>query len=75
MTPRRADRPPDDDEPQLSDDDIRWIHQQRKLDAHAEWLRGQVRVLWPWVVSVDGAGRKRTIVSGKYKYVQDITKD
>lgn len=27
------------------------------------------------VQMVDGAGRKRTIVSGKYKYVQDITKD
>lgn len=26
------------------------------------------------VQMVDGAGRKRTIVSGKYKYVQDITK-
>lgn len=24
---------------------------------------------------VDGAGRKRTIDGGKYKYVQDITKD
>lgn len=55
MTPRRADRPPDDDEPQLSDDDIRWIHEQRKLDAHAEWLRGQVRVLYPWVISIVGA--------------------
>lgn len=27
------------------------------------------------VQMLDGAGRKRTIVSGKYKYVQDITKD
>ena len=27
------------------------------------------------VQMVDGAGRKRTIVSGKYKYAQDITKD
>ena len=27
------------------------------------------------VQMLDGAGRKRTIVSGKYKYTQDITKD
>ena len=55
MTPKLADRPPDDDEPELSTDDIRWIHEQRKLDAHAEWLRGQVRVLYPWVISIVGA--------------------
>ena len=54
MTPRKAD-PHIDDPPSLTDDDIRWIHEQRKLDAHAEWLRGQVRVVWPWVVSIVGA--------------------
>ena len=27
------------------------------------------------VQMLDGAGRKRTIASGKYKYTQDITKD
>ena len=40
---------------ELTNDDIRWIHEQRKLDAHAEWLRGQIRVVWPWVVSIVGA--------------------
>ena len=40
---------------ELTNDDIRWIHEQRKLDAHAEWLRGQVRVVWPWVVSIVGS--------------------
>lgn len=40
---------------ELTNDDIRWIHEQRKLDAHAEWLRGQVRVLYPWVISIVGA--------------------
>ena len=54
MTPKRA-APYDDDTPVLSDDDIRWIHEQRKLDAHAEWLRGQIRVIWPWVISIVGA--------------------
>ena len=55
MTPKRAELPLDDDEPELSTDDIRWIHEQRKLDAHAEWLRGQIRVLYPWVISIVGA--------------------
>ena len=54
MTPRKAD-PHIDDPPSLTDDDIRWIHEQRKLDAHAEWLRGQIRVIWPWVLAVVGA--------------------
>lgn len=27
------------------------------------------------VQMIDGAGRKRTIITGKYRYVQDITKD
>ena len=52
MTPRKADTP--DDHLELSDDDIRWIHEQRQLDNHAKWLRGQVRVLYPWVISVVG---------------------
>ena len=55
MTPKRAELPLDDDEPELSTDDIRWIHEQRKLDAHAEWLCGQIRVLYPWVISIVGA--------------------
>ena len=54
MTPRKAD-PHIDDPPSLTDDDIRWVHEQRKLDAHADWLRGQVRILYPWVISIIGA--------------------
>ena len=52
MTPKHAEKPPDDE---LTPDDIAWIRRQRKLDEHAAWLRGQVRVIWPWAVSVVGA--------------------
>ena len=54
---RQPDSVPDPDESslELTDADIRWVHEQRKLDAHAEWLRGQVRVLYPWVISIVGA--------------------
>lgn len=55
MTPRRAERPPDDDEPELTHDEIHWIREQRKQHQHEQWLRGQIRVIWPWVVSVVGA--------------------
>ena len=58
MTPRKPDA---DDPPALTDEDIRWIHEQRKLDAHAQWLRGQVRVIWPWVVSILGSVVTATI--------------
>ena len=53
MHKEQAESTPPDLE--LTNDDIRWIHEQRKLDAHAEWLRGQIRVVWPWVVSIVGA--------------------
>jgi hypothetical protein len=54
MTPPHTDRekPPDDE---LTPDDIQWIRQQRKQDAHAEWLRGQIKVIYPWALSVIGA--------------------
>ena len=53
MTPRKADTT--DEKLELSDDDIRWIHAQRQMDAHADWLRGQVRIIYPWVISIIGA--------------------
>ena len=52
MTPRKPD---EGDPPTLTEKDIEWIHEQIRLDEHAKWLRGQVRVIWPWVVSVVGA--------------------
>ena len=51
--PPRID--PDDDPPHLEPEDILWIRQQRRNDAHEAWLRGQIKVLWPWVVSIVGA--------------------
>jgi len=67
MTPRKADQSANDP-PVLTDDDIRWIHEQRKLDAHAEWLRGQIRVIWPWLVAVVGA------LVGAVKLIKDHVK-
>lgn len=37
---------------ELTQDDIHWIHDKRKQDAHEAWLRGRVRVVWPWLVAV-----------------------
>ena len=54
MTPRRAERPPDDEEPELTADEIHWIREQRKQHQHEVWLRGQIRVIWPWIVSLLG---------------------
>lgn len=38
----------------LTQDDIRWVREKRRQDAHEEWLRGQVKILWPWVISIVG---------------------
>lgn len=54
MTPKRAERPPDDEEPELTADEIHWIREQRKQHQHEVWLRGQIRVIWPWIVSLLG---------------------
>lgn len=55
MTPTKRTNEQPDEQLELTEDDIRWVRQQRKQDAHEEWLRGQVRILWPWVISVVGA--------------------
>lgn len=52
MTPKRA--APNDEEPELTHDEIHWIREQRKQQQHEQWLRGQIRVIWPWVVAVVG---------------------
>lgn len=49
----RTEKPPPEDG--LTHDDVLWIREQRKQDAHAQWLRGQIRVVYPWVISVVGA--------------------
>ena len=51
-----AKPPPDDSEfLEMTPDDVRWVRQQRKQEAHEEWLRGQIKVLWPWVVALVGS--------------------
>lgn len=34
----------------VTEADVLWIRKQRKADEHATWLRGQVKVIWPWVI-------------------------
>lgn len=58
MNPPRhtRDRPPDDDaDDEITPEDIRWIREQRRQDAHAKWLRGQIKVIYPWALSIIGA--------------------
>lgn len=56
-TKRPTEHPPpdlDDDGPELTDADIQWVRRNRKQDDHWRWVRGQVRILWPYVVAVVG---------------------
>ena len=57
MTPPHTDRekPPD----HLTEDEIEWIRENREwLDAerksseHATWLRGRIKVIYPWLITV-----------------------
>lgn len=61
--PQPADRPPDD-EPFTPEERAlirRLLQQAPQLDAivqeeaHATWLRGRVKVIWPWLVAVVAA--------------------
>ena len=60
MTPPHPDRekPPD----HLTEDEIAWIRENREwLDAerksseHATWLRGRIKVINPWLITVVAA--------------------
>ena len=43
----------DDIEPgRMTQEDIAWVHAQRRQTAHEDWLRGQIKVIWPWVIAV-----------------------
>lgn len=41
-----------DGEEPLTAEERTWIRQQIKRDEHEAWLRGQIKILWPWVVSI-----------------------
>ena len=45
----------DDAGDEITPEDVRWIREQRRQDAHAQWLRGQIKVVYPWVLSIVGA--------------------
>lgn len=53
MHKEQAESTPPDLE--ITHDDVLWIKSKRKQEAHEEWLRGQFKVIWPWVVSIIGA--------------------
>ncbi len=39
----------------LQPEEILWVREQRRQHAHEQWLRGQIKILWPWIVGVVGA--------------------
>jgi len=45
----------EDGETPLTDEERKWVRHQMRQHQHEEWLRGQVRVLWPWVIAIVGA--------------------
>ena len=47
--------PEDTDAAELRPDEIEWIRDQRRKHEHEVWLRGQVRLLWPWFVATVSA--------------------
>jgi hypothetical protein len=60
MTPPHTDRekPPGrltDDEIEWLRDNREWIESQRKSSEHEAWLRGRIKVVWPWVITVIAA--------------------
>lgn len=50
MTPPKRDQ--DDEDTELTAEDIAWVRLQRRQHEHEKWLRGQIKILWPWAVAV-----------------------
>jgi hypothetical protein len=58
MTPPHTsnrEKPPD----RLTSDEIEWLREnkewldaQRKSSEHEAWLRGRIKVVWPWVITI-----------------------
>jgi hypothetical protein len=45
---------PESESLEITLEDIQWIRRKRQQDEHATWLRGQVKIIWPWVISIVG---------------------
>ena len=64
MNPPHKDRPPDGDEPFTPEERamLRQLLQQApqlqhivQEEAHASWLRGRIKVIYPWVIALAAA--------------------
>ena len=65
MNPPHKDRPPDGDEPPFTPEEralLRSLIEQApqiqhivQEEAHASWLRGRIKVIWPWIVAAVAA--------------------
>lgn len=64
MTPPHLDKPPDGGEPFTAEERamLRALLQKAPAiehivqeEAHATWLRGRIKVIWPWLVAVVAA--------------------
>lgn len=60
MTPPHTDRerPPDhltEDEIEWLRENREWLDQQRRAVEHEAWLRGRIKVILPWILSVVAA--------------------
>ena len=60
MTPPKPDAKPPPDH--LTAEEIEWLREnrafldsQRKAAEHEAWLRGRVKVVWPWLVAIVAA--------------------
>ena len=57
----------------LQPEEILWVREQRRQHAHEQWLRGQIKILWPWIVG--GAGAVRIIWGAGRSYPSTNTGD
>ena len=58
MTPPHADKQPDednDDDRPLTPEERAWVRHAMRDEQHAAWLRGRIKVVWPWLIAVIGA--------------------
>lgn len=60
MTPPHAPKEKPSD--RLTSDEIEWLREnkewieaQRKSSEHEAWLRGRIKVVWPWVITIIAA--------------------
>ena len=60
---------------QLSKDEIEWLREnrafieaQRKASEHEAWLRGRIKVIWPWIIT--GVAALVAVIDWIYKHIR-----